>query len=253
MAAVKERKIAVGDLIDLTSRDDGIPYRTKVEDVRGGRVYSAGVPSSGVAAMVIHVDDELYLTFYRETGRYTVRIRVVGFERKGDVRYLLFTQLSMPEKDQRRMYFRLPVSLNVIMCEYLDELFDNVEEDLPVLEEIDEAHIVVLETVGSKDLSITGISVLSKNDYEMGKKLVLRLEFEDEKSKEKDKDKEKNKEKPFIIYAEIMRKEFDYKTNSNRLGMHFFGQTHIMSEFLAKYVLKEQTVQLRQRRLIEGH
>lgn len=244
MAAVKERRIEVGDIIDLTSSDDGIPYRTKVEDFRGDRLYSAGIPSSGGMSMIIHMDDELNLTFYRETGRYTVRIKVVGFERKEEVRYVLFTQVSRPERDQRRRYFRLPVSLNVVICEYLDEYLDEAEEDLPILDEMDEAHIVVLETVGSKDLSITGISVLTKNEYETGQKLVLKLEFDTSQGR---------LERPFIIYAEIMRIEFDYKSNSNRVGMHFFGHTQHMSEFLAKYVLKEQGVQLRKRRLIEGH
>ena len=244
MAAVKERRIEVGDIIDLTSSDDGIPYRTKVEDFRGDRLYSASIPSSGGASMIVHMDDEIYLTFYRETGRYTVRIKVVGFERKGEVRYVLFTQISRPERDQRRRYFRLPVSLNVVICEYLDEFMGDVEDDLPVLDEMDEAHIMIIETVGSKDLSITGISVLTKNEYESGQKLVLRLEFDIDKGK---------LTKPFMIYAEIMRIEFDYKSNSNRVGMHFFGHTQQMSEFLAKYVLKEQTVQLRKRRLIEGH
>ena len=239
MAVSKEKTIVVGDIVDLTSRDDGIPFRTKIEDFKGGRLYSASVPSSGGKQMMVHMDDELYLTFYRETGRYTVRIKVVGFDRSGDVRILLFTQLSQPEKDQRRMYFRLPVSLNVSLCEYLD----NEMDDLPVLEEINEAQIVMLETVGSKDLSITGISVMAKNDYEMGKRFVLKLDFGDKRRKD---------EKPFIIYAEIMRKEYDYRANSYRLGMHFFGQTQMMSEFLAKYVLKEQTIQIRQRRLVEG-
>ena len=243
MATVIDKRVAVGDLVDLTSPDDGIPYRSKIEDIRGNNLMSAGVPSSGGMAMILHIDDELYLTFYRETGRFTVRIRVVGFERRGNVRYVLFTQITKAEKDQRRKYFRLPINLNVSMCEYLDD----EEQDFPILEEIDEEQIVVLETVGSKDISITGISVLTKNDYEMGKKLVLNLDFEPEKGRGKVREQE-----PFIIYAEVMRKEFDYRTNSNRLGMRFFGQTQNMSEFLAKYVLKEQTAQLRKRRLIEG-
>ena len=239
MAQMKDKVIVVGDIVDLTSSDDGIPFRTKVEDLRGGRLFSASVPSSGGIPMMVHMDDELYMTFYRESGRYTVRIKVVGFDRKDEIRYMLFTQISEPEKDQRRMYFRLPVNIGVVMCEY----HENIEEDMPVIEEIDEAHIVVLETVGSKDLSITGIAVLAKNDYELGDKFILRINFDTRQSKET---------KPFIIFAEVMRKDFDYRSNSFRLGMHFFGQTQSMSEFLAKYVLKQQTQQIRQRRLVEG-
>jgi len=239
MAARRERDLVVGDIVDLTSRDDGIPFRTKIEDMKGGRLFAASVPSSGGSQMMIHMDDELQLTFYRETGRYTVRIKVVGFDRRGDERIVLFTQLSEPERDQRRMYFRLPVSLNVNLCDYLD----HDEDDLPVLEHINEAQIVMLESVGTKDLSITGIAVMAKNDYEMGRKFVLKLDFDAKNRKDA---------KPFIIYAEIMRKDYDHRTNSYRLGMHFFGQTQSMSEFLAKYVLKQQTIQIRQRRLVEG-
>ncbi|MCL1835261.1 MAG: flagellar brake protein [Oscillospiraceae bacterium] len=236
----KEKPLDVGDIVDLTSPDDGIPFRTKIEDMRRPGVISAGLPSSGGLSMILHTNEELYLTFYRETGRYTIRVRVIGFDTKNDVRFVLLAQTSAPERDQRRMYFRLPLSVNVTLCEYEE----NIEVGLQSLSVVDEAKVLALETVGTRDLSITGVAIMSKNDYEMGSKFVLKLYFEE---------KPKQKVQPFVICAEIMRKEFDYRSGAFRLGMHFFGQTQRMSEFLAKYVLKQQQKQVAQRRLIEGN
>ncbi|MDR0490925.1 MAG: flagellar brake protein [Oscillospiraceae bacterium] len=235
----KDRLINVGDVVDLTSTNDGIPYRTKIDDYKGRGLFSVGIPSSGGQTMSVHTDDVLFLTFYRETGRYTIQVKVVGFSRRDESRFMTLMQITEPEKDQRRMYFRLPVSLHVVLREY-SESFAAAR---PLRGQIVEAKVIALETAGTKDISVTGVAVLAKNDYEMGKKFILDIYF-DEKPREKG--------KPFVICAEIMRKDFDQRSKSYRLGMHFFGQNNNMSEYLARYVLKQQQKQIKQRRLVEG-
>ena len=233
------KDIIVGDIVDVMTKDDGIPYRTKIEDIMPNDQMTAVVPTAGGEQMLVHYGDEIYMTYYRETGKFTTRVKVLRLYSWDNIRYMTMVQISEPEKDQRRLYFRLPVRLRAILCEYV-EGFDISKK---TLEHIVEAEVIALEIAGTKDLSITGVAILSKNDYEQGTKFVVEL-FMDEKAWEQ--------AKPFVICAEIMRTDFEKNNKLFRLGMQFFGQTHNMSEFLAKYVLTQQQKQLRQKRLVEG-
>ena len=233
----KDKMIVVGDNVDLISSDNGIPYRTVIEEIQRGGLLCMVVPSSGGFPMLIHVDEEILLAFYRESGRYTVRARVVAFDKRDELRFVYLVQLSEPVKDQRRKYYRLPVSLNAILCEYID----NIEDFIPKHEELAEA--VALEIAGTKDLSITGIALVTKHGYRPSEKYILKLFFEH---------KPREKATPFVICAEVMRSEHELKSNLYRVGMRFFGQTQSMSEYLARYVLKQQQRQIVQRRLVEG-
>jgi len=233
------KNIVIGDIVDLTSPNDGIPYRTKVEDIIGSNLYTVSLPSSGGQPMVIHPNDEINLTFYRETGKYTIRVVAQGFSRRDELRLVTLMQVSEPEKDQRRMYFRLPVSLRVVLFEYTSS-FETIRM---TREQIAEAKIIAMETVGTKDMSVTGVGVLAKNEYDPGRKFILDIYFDD---------KRKEQAKPFVICAEVMRADFEKRSRSHHLGMHFFGQTPGMSEYLARYLVKQQQIQVRQRRLVEG-
>ena len=238
-AVRNDKIIVVGDLVDLAPKDGGAPFRTKIEDRTENGVLLVNLPGSGRLDAIIHPDDILALTYYRETGRYTAQVKVEGFARDKGIRYMMLTQVSEPVRDQRRMYFRLPVSLDVTMYAYTER----VEKKVSVREEIDKAKAIALETAGTKDISITGIAVLSKNEYKTGSKFILDIFF---------KENHQGKEAPFTIFAEVMRTDYELRKNMYRLGMHFFGQSQKMSEFLARYVLKNQQKQIKQQRLIEG-
>jgi len=233
----KDKLIIIGDTVDISSVEDGVPYRTTIHDILRGGMLCAMLPSSGGIRMKAHLNDELSLAFYRDSGRYTTRVRIVELEKKDDASFLYLAPLSEPEKDQRRKYYRLPVSLNVIVCEYIN----NVEEDIIMREELAEA--VALEIAGTKDISITGVALLTKRNYRLGDKYILKLFFEN---------KPRERATPFIICAEVLRSEQERNNSSFRVGMHFFGQTQSMSEYLARYVLKQQQKQIMQRRLVEG-
>ena len=215
----------------------GIPYRTTIGSILKGGLLSAMVPGSGGIPMKIHLNDELALAFYRESGRYTTRVKVVNLEIRDDSRFMHLALLAEPEKDQRRKYYRLPVSLNVILCEYIN----HIEEDITMREELAEA--VALEIAGTKDISITGVALITKHGYVHGDKYILKLFFEN---------KPREKATPFIICAEVIRSIPGRQNNSFQVGMRFFGQTQSMSEYLARYVLKQQQIQIMQRRLVEG-
>jgi len=228
--------INVGDKVDLITTD-GIPHRTLIEDIKRGGLLYVAVPNSGSISILIHVEEELVMTFYRESGRYSVNVKVLGFDWQDEMRFVYLVQLSEPEKDQRRKYYRLAVSLNVILCEYIEA----IEENMPMQEELAEA--VALEIAGTKDISITGVALVTKHAYVPGDKYLLKLFFEDNLRK---------KAAPFVICAEVIRSDHERKNNTYRIGMCFFGQTKSMSDYLARYVLKQQQKQILQRRLVEG-
>ena len=233
----KDERLVVGDKVDFVTTDDDEPYRAMIGDIkRDGSLYTS-IPTSAGLPMSIQINDELIMTYYRESGRYALRVKVTDLGNKDKLRYVVLEQLAEPEKDQRRMFYRLPVSLNAIICEYIE----NIEEHIPKREDVAEA--VSLESAEIKDVSITGIALITKRDYTPGDKYILKLFFEE---------KQRSKAKPFVICAEVTRTEYERKNKTYRVGMQFFGQTQKMRDYLAKYVLKQQQKQIVQRRYVEG-
>jgi len=230
-----EDLIILGEMVDLIGHRNRL-YRTKVEDMLQNGLYLVGVPRYGGTPMPLHADEDVFLIFYRETGRFIVQMSVVGFEKKGEVRYVWLFQKSEPYKDQRREAFRVHVSLNVHVYEYQEEAEDKPHD----FSYADGAG--VMDNIKSRDLSVSGISILSKNVYQPGDRHLLKVHlFESDSGS-----------RPFITNATVARSSPWRETGKNNVGLNFFGHTKSMREFISKYVLEEQRKQLRQRRLLEG-
>jgi hypothetical protein len=115
-----DSEIIVGDKVDLF-KEKGRHYKTMIEDIYEGGLYLVGVPSIGGIPMMIHVDDEISLVFYRESGIFIAPMKVAAFEKSGEVRYALLFLKGAPEREQRRGAFRLPVRVKVLICEQSDD------------------------------------------------------------------------------------------------------------------------------------
>jgi len=233
----KDKIIVIGDKVDLVSTDNDVPFRAKIEDVRQDGMYIASIPAAAGLTTLVRVDNEMLMIFYRESGRYSVRVKIVDFLEKDRIMVAALTLLSTPEKDQRRQYYRLSVRSDAVICEYIE----NIEEHLPQREDIAEA--IALENAGTKDVSITGVALITKNEYKPGEKYLLKLYLDETP---------RGRTKPLLICAEVMRTEYDRNKNTYRVGMNYFGQTKSMSEYLARYVFKQEQKQVMQRRLVEG-
>jgi hypothetical protein len=227
--------LIVGDKIDLIG-DRSRVYKAMIEDVVENILYLVGVPRHSGVPMPLHVNDEVTLIFYRDSGRYITRMRVAGFERKGEIRYALLIMLSKPEQDQRRGAYRLSARLEVQVCEYIEDM----EKKLTGYGDVRE--MPVLESTSSRDISVTGIGILTKNDYELGEKRLLKIYFS----------KQRAKTLPFLICGKATRYIPWPGIGVNNVGMQFFGQTKNMNEYISRYVLKEQQKQIRNRTLTEG-
>jgi len=235
----EEEMIVVGDKVDLVAQMDKV-YRTMIEDKIENGLFLAGVPSRHGSIMQVEQDDDLYLVFYRETGRYIAQMKVIALEKRGEIRYMWLAQKTPVQKNQRREAFRLPVSCVVEIFEYVE---DN-GQDLANMEE--EVKTIAFEAVSSRDISVTGIALLTKKEYDPEEKYTLNLHLG-----------RKNagiviveKTPPVRITATVTRCIPWRTSNKNDTGMQFFGLTKDMSERLARFVLIEQQRQIKKRRLL---
>jgi len=237
---IEEESIVIGETVDLVAQK-GRVYRTKIEDRLKSGPFLVGVPSRGGAHMPVFQDDIIYLVFYRETGRYITQMKVLAIEKRGEIRYMWLLQQTTPQKDQRREAYRVPVRFDVIIFEYMED----IEQSL--MQEGEEAKAVTLEAANSKDISNTGIALMTKTEYELDSNYILRLLFETTFSGV-NRIGSPDKEPPLHVAARVMRCLPWRDSKMFNVGMQFFGMTKNESEYVARYVLTEQQKQIKNRR-----
>jgi len=130
----------------------------------------------------------------------------------------------------------VPVKIKVLVCDY----YKAIERSLPSHSDV--ARATALDTVGSSDISVTGISIITKRAYENGKKYLLKLII----------DESQGNTSAFGICAEVTRSIPGRENNMYLVGMRFFGQTKSMNEYLSKYVMTQQQQQIKQKKFIDG-
>jgi len=235
--------IVVGDRVDIVVQM-GLVYRAMIEDRLENGPFLIAVPSRKGVPMTVYQNDDIYLVFYRDTGRYIAQMKVMALEKRGEMRYMWVLQKSKAQKNQRREAFRLAVSFNVRIYEYAEDM----ERGLDAKPE-GEGRAVALEAVDSRDISVTGIALLTKREYALEDRYILEM-YMDEVSPVIRPREVLNPAPPLQLTATVKRC-IPWRTGKLfNTGMHFIGMTHDMSEGLAKYVLTEQQRQIKKRRLI---
>ena len=244
--------IVIGDKIEII-REQGQICKTMIEDLTGNGFFLAGMPTYGGMPVRLNTGDVLHVLFSRESGKFSVYMRLVGFEKREGIRYMWLLQATRPQLYQRRGAYRLPVNLKVQVFRHDD---DDLSESQPQPQPQPQPRVggdgvdppetaapetAVLETAGSKDLSVSGISLVVKRKYELHDKITLKLFFSDKPSEHP----------PLTIRAEVVRLVPESYRGRHCVGTRFFGHTRNMHEYLSRYVLTQQQNQIRQRRLIE--
>jgi hypothetical protein len=239
--AYDEGIIVVGDKVDLVA-PIGQVFRTMIEDRVDNGPFLAGVPFTKGVYMPVEEDDTLYLVFYRETGRYIAQMKVVALEKRGEVRYMWLVQKALAQKNQRREAFRLPVSFDVQIFEYIEDGQQGPAKD-------DEgAEAVALEVVSSRDISVTGIALLTRKKYELEENYLLGLHIERANINVRGIPSAISKKLQASLLTATVKRCIPWRTsNMFNTGMHFFGMTDAMSDGLARYVLAEQQRQIKRR------
>ena len=237
---VAEEIIVVGDKVDVVTQS-GEVYRTMIEDQVDNGPFLAGVPNKKGVYMFVHQDDDIYLVFYRETGRYIAQMKVVALEKRGEMRYMWLQQKTKAQKNQRRQAYRLPVDFDVKIFEYVDK----IKKGLVFIG--GEGGEAALESVTSRDISVTGIALLTRNKYELNDMYTLGLHMDRHAASARS--KSITESSPALFLTATVRRCVSWRTgNLFNTGMEFIGMSETMSDGIAKYVLSEQQKQIKRRR-----
>ena len=231
----KETTLLIGDKVDITN-DGRHFYKTMIGDIYDNGHILIGVPIYRGTAMRLELHEIIYLVFYRESGRYITQMNVLGFDIKDSVRYAVLEQLTPPEKNQRREFYRLPDRADILLCEYTD----GVELTLALKDDIREA--VKLADAVANDISVTGVSLSVKRECRLGERYLLKIYLSGTKSKSP----------PFLICAEVKRSSYSFEDYTYNVGLRFFGLPKSKREFLNKYILSQQQKKIVQRKLADG-
>jgi len=237
-----EEMIAVGDKVDLVTQS-GTVYRTMIEDRLNDGPFLAGVPNRKGVHMQVEQGDDLYLVFYRASGRYIAHMNIVALEKRDEVRYMWMIQKTKAQRNQRREAYRLPVEFDVQIFEYMEDISQELTEVA------DEVTVDSLESVSCRDLSVTGIALLTKKEYEFDEKYLLCLYMD--RTPESIRNRSMKDSAPGLYLAATVKRCIPWRaTKTFNTGMQFFGMTESVSDDLARYVLSEQQKQIKRRRLL---
>jgi len=238
----EEEEIIVGDKVDLVTRTGSV-HRTMIEDRIANGPFLAGVPSTKGVHMPIFENDDVYMVFYRPSGRFIAQMKVVALESRGGIRYMWLIQKTKAQKNQRREAYRLPVNFEVQILEY-------VEDDHKGLTFVPDDNVEppVLEVGNCRDLSVTGIALLTKRKYELEENYLLSLHLDRTPASIRNRSIH-DERKPALHLTATVRRCIPWRTtNTFNTGMQFFGMTESMSDGIAKYVLSEQQKEIKRRR-----
>ena len=234
----RDTTLIVGDKIDLTI-DGRNFYKSRIDDIDGHGFIMISAPLYRQTQMHLRILDELYMVYYRESGRYIVLVRVVDIYEKNGTDYPLLELLTDPEKDQRREHYRLPVSIvDTVLFEYTE----SNEILLTIKDEPDD--LIKLAEARAKDISVSGIALMTtKWVCEVGDRFILKLYLEGIQ----------NSASSFCVCAKVMRSEVTAESGVYDVGMQFFGIPREKTDLLTKYIMTQQQKRILQQRLIEGN
>ena len=240
LTSIEEEDIIVGDKVDIVTQS-GQVYRTMIEDHVNNGPFLASVPDKKGVYMLVDQGDDVYLVFYRESGRYIAQMKVVALEKHGEIRYMWLLQKTKAQKNQRRQAYRLLVDIDTKIFEYAQDLRKGL------LQAMSDVENDALESVISRDISVTGIALLTRKKYELNDKYLLSLHMDT--SDPGTRQASSTERSPGLHLTASVKRCAPWRTgNIYNTGMEFFGMTEAMSDGIAKYVLFEQQKQIKRRR-----
>jgi c-di-GMP-binding flagellar brake protein YcgR len=195
---------------------------------------------------------ELFAYFYRDNGKFTMDARVVGFHTRENLRLVELESLSDLKKEQRREFYRLPVSLSAEALSLPISIHAETRALPHTLPQLNSAisyedAVEQLTKVGTpeegvvaKDISSSGLSLRTKSSHEMGDRMVVKvsLGWPSEKSP------------PISAVVEVRRVEFDSSTGVYALGVEFIG-AFAKRDLITKYIFEQQKKRIKLQKLVE--
>lgn len=234
--------IVIGDRVDLVV-EAGQVYRALIEDRIDDGPFLVAIPTLRGVPMQVEQDDDIYLVFYRESGRYIAQMKVIGIERRMDTRYMWLLQKTWAQKNQRREAYRLPVGFSVQVYEYDEDMDKGTSGEAE-----DSARAMALEKADSRDLSITGIALITRKQYVLDDMYILVMRLESSTANARNMSS-LDRSPPLQLTATVKRSIPWRGSGKYNTGMQFFGMTRRTSEEISRFVLAEQQKLIRINRL----
>ena len=216
---MNKMKAEINDIIQVKVIDDpnSLSYRSRVEDVVEDQMIISWPTSNGVL-VPIHLDHHLSLSFVREDAAY-IFLGVVQDRKKEPFPILTVHVLGLPERVQRRQFFRMKVPVGIEIKGVMS-LPNNPQADL------------FLETQ-TYDLSGSGLAIRSETpipvDTEVEAKLTL------------------NDLPPLKLRAKVVSSEFfatRHNTQVSHIGFCFIDVKEGQRMRIIRYLFRMQVQQL---------
>lgn len=232
MNAMNIDSLQIGEKVDLYL-GSGPYYRTVVDDLPENRIVLLPIPTFKGIPISLKMDQKLQLFFYRDTGRYSVTVSVIGLDTVSQVKMVAFRMLSNPEQQQRRASFRVETMVKAIVRPEALGPFPKKPDPLEEKE---------MEEAPAFNISATGIAVRVKKEYHVGDQVYMKI-FLAWPSSSTD---------PINVLCQI-RQVSDFRPGSGmyQLGVMFLDADSALYEHIAKYVMIEDRRRLRQKKLVE--
>ncbi|MDR2421705.1 MAG: flagellar brake protein [Oscillospiraceae bacterium] len=243
--------LLVGDKVDVHFENSPF-YRTYVEDSEeDGAVLRVSAPMEKERIVPIPTDQQVNLYFYRENGKFSILARVIEFRKYQSGTSVMLEVLSEPRKEQRREFYRLPVTLNAEARYLPDELVRAMPNALSRLYDVGDYDDAVLAlfaaaqyepNVSVRDISISGLSVRGQRRYKPGDLLAMKVYLR----------WPRGTNMPLLAAAEVRRVQLHTETRRYFAGLEFFG-AFSQRDLITKYIYEQQRLRIQQKRLVEGH
>jgi len=232
------RKIfKVGDKIEIvridrrTWEEKDVQYISKIADIKDEYFY-----------IFTPIKEGVYVTFYIDEIVRVYKVSNDGVwvfdgvieERLREPEYMIkVKQISDVRKIQRRMFFRLPINLDIfVKLLNSDQMQKANTPEKEVIDEFSEGKIVKALT---KDISGGGVCFIAQEEFETGDLVLTKIPVEQEE---------------LILKAQILRKErIEHPAYRFMYGCKFVGVTQNEIDKIVKFIFAQQK-KMRQKGLL---
>jgi c-di-GMP-binding flagellar brake protein YcgR len=243
--------IVIGEKADI--RYGKSPYyRTVVESVDDDGSLVVELPTYKGTPAPFRVNQELEMMLYRENGKYSVDVRVLRLREIDNIKLVDIEIISEFRKEQRRGYYRLPVVLRAEVSKLpvslptelhrLPEAIPQMDDVMTYEEAVDtlDDYTTQREASTTKDISISGLSVRAKSEYQIGESLIVKVHL----------DSAGKGEQSINAMVQVRRVLYDDVSGTYLLGLEFVGAFAKRDE-ITRFIFEQQQKRIRQQKLVK--
>jgi c-di-GMP-binding flagellar brake protein YcgR len=232
-------RLKIGERLDVRV-ENGRVYRSRLDDAHSWYLildppFYKGIP------VIFHQNQQVTLSFYRESGRFSVDALMRRFRQTGNLRQLVFEPYGEPRRDPLRSTYRVPTDINALIRQDQGAAFTPIPAAAPPWEEIEPEDGDERTTL--MDVSEGGLSFRTFSRWSMGDKLFVRAYFEFPEPGSP----------PVDFHAEVRRVQMlDAERELFQVGARYVEIEEEIRRYVSRYVFIRQQKRLKQQRLVEG-